>query len=242
MDLSIVIPAFNERTKIATDVAAAGEFLQQEGLNGEIIVVDDGSSDDTAGNARNVILPARQTLKVIRYNTNRGKGAAVRTGIIETTGEYIMFVDSGLCIPYDQTKRGLSLLREDRCELAHASRRLPESVIVRPQVWYRRLLSRLFYRTIRLWMRVPRTLTDTQCGFKIYKGEVGRTLYSLCKTDGFMFDIELILLAQRGGFRISEFPVDWTSDPDSRLSLTRTPIRVLRELRSIRTHLKQAGR
>lgn len=234
MDLSIVIPAFEESRKIARDVEAAAAFLKGEGLAGEIIVVDDGSRDDTAAAAKEADIPPDVHLNVIRYDIHRGKGCAVRIGMAASKGEYVMFADSGGCVPYENALRGLEMLKGGSCELAHGSRKLPESRIQRPQAWYRRILSRIFRWVIVRAMKIPAGLTDTQCGFKLYRGDVARTLYSSCITDGFMFDVEIIMRASKANYRIREFPIEWTSDRDSRLSLTRNAGRVLRELLTIR--------
>ena len=242
MDLSIVIPAFEECQKIGRDIEAAASFLEHEGLAGEIIVVDDGSQDDTTAVARRSAVPPDIPVQVVRYDPHRGKGCAVRTGMQRTRGDYVMFADSGNCVPYEHTLRGLELLKSGACELAHGSRKLPESNIERRQVWYRRILSKAFHGAMILGMGLPRNLTDTQCGFKIYRGHVARSLYGQCSTDGFMFDIEIILQAQRQGYRIREFPITWTADPDTRLSVTRTPWGVLTELRAIKGTLAKQAR
>jgi len=234
MDLSIVIPAFNESRKIARDVEAAAAFLKNNNLTGEIVVVDDGSSDNTTAAAEAAIIPSDMLLNVIRYEDNRGKGYAVRTGMAASTGEYTMFADSGNCVPYDTALLGLELLKSGSCELAHGSRKMPGSVIRRPQSCFRRLMSRFFRLLMVLFMKIPTELTDTQCGFKIYKGDVAWELYGACTTDGFIFDIEIILRACRAGYRIREFPLEWTSDRDSRLAPTRNAGRMLRELLAIR--------
>ncbi len=238
MDLSIVIPAFEESQKIGRDIEEAAAFLERQGLAGEIIVVDDGSRDDTAAAAGGVDTPQDIPVEVIRYGVHRGKGYAIRTGMQRTRGDYVMFADSGNCVPYDDTLGGLQLLKSGACELAHGSRKLPESTIERRQVWYRRILSKVFHWAMILGMGLPRRLTDTQCGFKIYRGDVARTLYGLCTTDGFMFDIEIILRARQQGHRIREFPITWTADPDTRLSVTRTPRTILTELRAIKRALR----
>lgn len=238
MDLSIVIPAFEEGKKIARDVKAAAEFLQANSLVGEIIVVDDGSEDNTAQVARSVSIPKEIGHHVIRYEEHSGKGCAVRTGIGASTGEYVMFADCGLCIPYGNALQGLELLQAGRCDIAHGSRRMIESDILRDQPWHRRLFSRMFKATVRMLLGVPRRLTDTQCGFKMYRGDVARELYAACVTDGFLFDIEIVLRAIRKNLQIEEFPVEWACDPDSRLSVTRTPWPVLAELRSLRRAMK----
>jgi dolichyl-phosphate beta-glucosyltransferase len=230
MDLSIVIPAFEEGHKIARDVAAAGQFLKDNSLSGEILVVDDGSTDNTAQAARDVPVPAGVAHRVIRYEMHRGKGCGVRTGMTQTTGTYAMFADCGLCIPYGNMLAGLKMLQSGTCDIAHGSRRHLQSAILKGQPWHRRLISRSFKATVRTMLGVPRALTDTQCGFKVYRGEVARELYRQCVTDGFMFDIEIILRAGKKGYRIGEFPVQWVCDRDSRLSVTRTPWPVLAEL------------
>lgn len=239
MQLSIVIPTYNESTKIARDISAAADFLQHAALRGEIIVVDDGSEDHTADFAERVVLPNAIVLRVLRNPQHRGKGFAVRTGMLQACGDYVMFADSGLPVPYENALRGLALLQNGTCDLAHASRRLPESRIHRPQPWQRRWFSALFRWVIVYFLKVPSRLTDTQCGFKIYRGEVARALFGKCFTAGFMFDIEIIMRALQHDYRIAEFPVEWTCDPDSRLSVTRSPRRILQELLALWRHFRR---
>lgn len=241
MDLSIVIPAFEESRKVARDIEAAAAFLQAGKLAGEVIVVDDGSRDATAEAARAVRMPSAVKLNVIRNDQHHGKGCAVRTGMNTSCGKYAMFADCGLCIPYTNALQGLEMLRTGICDIAHGSRRHAASDILRAQPWHRRMLSNAFKSTVRMLLRVPPELTDTQCGFKMYRGDVARELYKQCTTDGFMFDIEIILRAAKRGYRIGEFPVEWTCDPDSRLSVARTPWPVLWEMRRIRRAMSNSN-
>lgn len=267
MDISIVIPAYEESKKITRDIEEAAAFLEAHKFTGQIIVVDDGSRDNTTDMAKNArpdarysILDARQEsriesrctsgessieqpesrirLEVIRYEKHRGKGYAVRTGIKESTGKYVMFADSGSCVPYEDTLRGLELLKSDACDIAHGSRKMRGCRIEKTQSLYRRICSRIFHWFVIHDMKIPAEFTDTQCGFKMYKGDVARHLYGEAITDGFSFDIEIIMRAQKEGYRIKEFPIDWTCDRDSRLSPTRSSWHVLSELLRIRRTLR----
>jgi dolichyl-phosphate beta-glucosyltransferase len=241
VDLSIVIPVFDESGKIGRDIEAASEFLAGNNLKGEIIVVDDGSADGTSEAAKKAgeHLPGGVLLRVIRYAEHKGKGYAVRTGMKATSGEYVMFADSGCCVPYGNVLLGLEMLKGGSCDIAHGSRKLLESDIQKDQPWYRRISARLFKWALNRILTMPPGITDSQCGFKVYRGDVARKLYGECISDGFMFDIEIILRAQKEGYRIKEFPVEWVCDLDSRLSVTRAPWPVLSELITIKRTLKR---
>ena len=246
LDLSIVIPAFNEHHKVPRDVEAASHFLRDERLRGEIIVSDDGSEDGTAEAARRAgeELPAELRdsvmVRVIVAPENRGKGAAVRAGVLASRGRYVMFADSGVCIPFEQTLRGLELIRSGQCKIAHASRKRVDSVITNPQPWHRRVFSRMFRTAVNTFVGLPYRLTDTQCGFKVYDGEVARALYGQCIDDGFLFDLETILRASHLGYRIAEFPVTWSCDPDTRLNPAKQAIRTFPELIKIKRAIQKS--
>ncbi len=230
MDLSIVIPAFNESKKIAGDIKAAADFLNSQHLTGEVIIVDDGSEDTTSQIAKNTKVPLGVTLNVIRYEHHRGKGYAVRTGIRQSTGQFVMFADSGSCVPYEDTLRGLEFIRKGLCDIAHGSRKMIDCYIEKNQSLYRRICAKLFHWFIIHYMGISSEYTDTQCGFKVYRGDVARSLYSNAFTDGFAFDIEIILRAQQEGYKINEFPLNWSCDRDSRLSPSRSLFQILKEL------------
>ena len=237
MDISIVIPVFEESKKIASDINAASQFLQNNNLTGEIIIADDGSKDGSAEVAQGTPVPPKVTLKVVRSENNRGKGHAVKSGITQSSGQYVMFADCGCCVSYSHILDGLKLLRNRFCDIAHASRKLAKSKIHRHQLLRRRICSTLFRQVMIYFMKMPHEITDSQCGFKIYNGDIARNLYSKCITDGFMFDIEIILRAKKQNHRIIEFPIEWTCDRDSRLSMSRSFFSVLRELLAIKRAL-----
>ena len=232
--MSIVIPVFNESRKVAQDIKEAESFLISNHLEGEIIVVDDGSKDNTAIVAEKTEIRPEIILKVKRYKLHHGKGYAVRTGMNISRGDYVMFADSGSCVPYENTLHGLNLIQNGECDIAHGSRKLQASSIQSRQNWYRRCCSRFFRWVMTYGMRIPCELTDTQCGFKIYRGDVARRLYGQCVIDGFSFDVEIILRSQKQGYRIKEFPIEWVCDPDSRTSPVRNSWRILRELITIK--------
>jgi cellulose synthase/poly-beta-1,6-N-acetylglucosamine synthase-like glycosyltransferase len=129
MDISIVIPVFNESKKIGADIKTASVFLESEHLTREIIAVDDGSDDGTSEAAKNVTTPAEINLEVIRYDGHQGKGYAVRTGIKKTSGDYVMFADSGCCVPYGYVPDGTKLLKSGAYDIVHGSKKLRESKV-----------------------------------------------------------------------------------------------------------------
>jgi dolichyl-phosphate beta-glucosyltransferase len=158
----------------------------------------------------------------------------VRTGILASRGEYVLFADSGQTVPFRNALAGLRLIRDEGAHLAHGSRDLPGSTIRRQRDWDRKIISRLYHSLALRWLHIPRSLTDTQCGFKIYRGDIARELYSASTLDGFMFDVEIILLALRRGLCIEEFPVEWTCDRDSRLTVRGSAKEILRDLLYLR--------
>jgi hypothetical protein len=150
-----------------------------------------------------------------------------------------MFADSGCCVPYENALCGLEVIKGGFCEIAHGSRKLESSKINNGQTLHRRVYSWIFRKVVGWYMRIPEELTDTQCGFKVYHGDVGRKLYGESVSDGFMFDVEIICRALKKGYRIREFAIEWTCDCDSRLSVRRNFFQLYSELRNIKKMLKR---
>jgi dolichyl-phosphate beta-glucosyltransferase len=234
VDISIVIPALNEAGKIGGDVRAAASFLAREGFSGEVIVVDDGSSDGTAEVAEGADVESGIGKNVIRLETNRGKGFALKTGIAASCGEVVIFADSGTCVPYTDALPVIRRIREGGLDIGLGSRRHRETVILRDRSLKRRFLSRIFHAAAVLAAGLPRRIKDSQCGFKIYRGDVARRLFAECGTHGYLFELEIISRALKLGYRVEEFPIHWTCDLDSRLRPGTDAPRVLKELRRLR--------
>jgi len=227
MKLSIIIPAYNEEKKIEKDILLADKFFTEQNLSGEIIVVDDGSCDATFQKANDARERISISLSVLKNEKNWGKGYAVKRGMLEASGEYIAYCDAGATVPLNNLLIGLNLLMNYECDIAHGSRLLPDSIIKISQEKDRKLTSSVIRFLATKFLGVPKHLTDTQCGFKIYKSEAAKKLFSELRTIGFMFEVENILRAEKYKYQIKEFPVEWSCDRDSRITFLKTPWRVL---------------
>ncbi len=215
-DFSVVIPAFNEARKIEGDLRAVARYVRERGLDSEIIVVDDGSDDATAAIAQDLRREIPE-MQVLAYRPNRGKGYALRAGVAATRGRIVMFADAGLCVPYEDADAGVALLQEG-VDIAVGSRRVGGARVVQAQPLHRRLGSQAFWLIVKASFPLPPALGDTQCGFKLFRGEVARALYARCITDRMMIDIDMLSRARRTGYTVAEFPVHWTNDPDTRFA------------------------
>lgn len=209
--LSVVIPAYNEAKRIERTLAGATEYLDTRGIGYEILVVDDGSTDDTPGvatawaTARNV----SESVRVLRYEANRGKGYAVRHGILRANGEQILFMDADLATPIEELVKLEAVIASDPDATVYAigSRDIRGKDLLVRQPWYREKLGRLFNNVVQL-LATP-GIVDTQCGFKLLPRDAARSLFSRCTLDGFSFDVEAIFVARRLGYRVIEVPVRW---------------------------------
>ncbi len=209
--LSVVIPAYNESQRIERTLAGTKGFLDTRGIGYEILVVDDGSSDGTPGvvTAWAVANNASSLVRVLGYDANRGKGYAVRHGILRAGGERILFMDADLATPIEELTKLEAGIDVDPDNIVYAigSRDIRGKDLLVRQPWYREKLGRLFNNVVQL-VATP-GVVDTQCGFKLLPREAARSLFSRCTLDGFSFDVEAIFVARRLGYRVVEVPVRW---------------------------------
>lgn len=228
--LTVVIPAYNEAARIGDTLARIGEYLTQRPYASAVIVVDDGSTDGTADIAEQASVSVPIT--VLRYMPNRGKGYAVRYGMLRAAGRYVLFSDADLATPIEEVER-LFPEMEKGAEIAIGSRDVPGSRLERRQSPLRELGGKLFNRFVRL-LAVP-GIRDTQCGFKLFTASAAASVFALCTIDNFSFDVEVLYLARRLGYRIAEVPIRWRHQEGSKVRLWRDAPRMLLTLLRIRT-------
>ena len=227
-ELSVVIPAFNEAERLPPTLTRIHDYLMDnpDWLPAEILVVDDGSVDDTVGAAQAVDLGGGPGLEILVHDTNRGKGAAVRTGFARSSGRWVLLTDADLSAPIAELPK---LARAAAAGgVAVGSRSVKRQLIENPQPWYRDLMGRTFNFAVRSLGLA--TIGDTQCGFKLFPGDLARMLASVQRLDGFAFDVELLVLARKWGFPVHEVAVRWQHVEASRVQALRHSSQMLRDV------------
>jgi len=210
--ISIVIPAYNEAHLIAKTLVSLDHYLSEADKPYELIVVDDGSRDDTVDVVKKFkdIVP---NLSLIEHERNMGKGAAVRTGMLAAVGKYKLFLDADHSTSIDHLDQALPLLRE--YDVVIGSRAVEGAVLEVPQNWRKRTVGAFGNLLVRILL-VP-GIKDTQCGFKVFKGEVAQALFSNQRVDGWAFDMEILAISRQLRHKVREVPVRWVNGPKSRV-------------------------
>jgi dolichyl-phosphate beta-glucosyltransferase len=231
--LSIVVPAYNEAARLVTTLPAIIDYLGAARPGSELIVVDDGSIDETAVLTERTFADAtRIEARLIRLEKNRGKGHAVRTGLLHAKANVAIFSDADLSTPITETPKLAEPIENGECDLTFGSRALNRALIGVHQPWRREQGGRVFNLIVRLATGLP--FWDTQCGFKAFRMSVCRPLIEAGTIDRFGFDVELIYLAHLAQLRLREIPVRWDHSPDSRVAVLRDSFRMVDEVRRIR--------
>ena len=235
--LTIVVPAYNESARLGKTLITILDYLNQNNSSSELIVVDDGSSDDTSAVAEKALAnPGAVSARVIRYEPNRGKGFAIRTGLLAALADVALFSDADLSTPITETPKLVEPITSGRADLTFGSRALDRSLIGVHQSWRREQGGRVFNLLVRIATGLP--FWDTQCGFKAFRMSVCRPLIEAAQIDRFGFDVELIYLAHLAKLRLGEMPVRWDhvggGALDSSSNYSRDTLRMINEVRRIR--------
>ena len=232
-DLSVIVPAFNEEARLEAPLREAAAYFRARGRRVELIAVDDGSRDGTSALVRRLSDEIPE-LRLIRLPQNCGKGYAVRTGVVNARGRLVLFADADGATPIGEVERLEAALR-DGADVAIGSRALAaDGVRVKARA-HRRLMGRTFHLLTRLL--AVRGYHDTQCGFKLFRAAAAHDLFTRLRMDRYAFDVELLLMAGRRGWRVAEVPVNWEHRPGSRVNLVTDSARMLADLVAIRGNL-----
>jgi len=232
---SVVIPCYNEAARIGSTIRATIEYLQSNSPESELIVVNDGSTDETSIIAHKSLGNATIPTQLLENFPNRGKGHAVRKGLLAAQRPIGLFFDADLSTPLSQVPKVIEPLAIGDVDLAFGSRALERNLIGRHQPWLREQGGRVFNLLVRLTSGLP--FWDTQCGFKAFRLDVCRPILKTARLDGFAFDVELLVLAWRAGLRLREIPVRWNHAEGSKVRFLHDSLRMLREVTALRARL-----
>ena len=215
MNLSIIIPAYNEEKRLGRTLEEIRTYFQDKDCVYEVIIVDDGSSDNTTFVASDSLLAKESKLKVVKNEINRGKGFSVRRGMADAIGELILFSDADLSTPIEEIEK-LNLHLLNGFDAAIGSRSIQGSQVKEPQPKYRVLMGKTFNLMVRAF--VLKGFIDTQCGFKLFKKKCIENILPKMKINGFSFDVEMLYIATSNGYKIKEVPVVWIDSKGSKVN------------------------
>jgi len=227
---SIILPVFNERERIGPSLERVLAFVRQQGWNVEIIVVNDGSRDDTLDIVRRLMAQAPE-IRLLENPGNRGKGYSVRNGMLQALGEVVMFTDSDLSAPIEEAELLFAAIALG-ADIALGSRWLEKGRQTHRQPLYRQFFGRCFNAVTRAVMGLR--FADTQCGFKAFTREAAQTVFQLQTIEGWGFDPEILFIALKRGYKVVEVPVSWAHDERTRMSYLKDGVKMLEDIAIIR--------
>jgi dolichyl-phosphate beta-glucosyltransferase len=229
---SVVIPSYNEAARIGDTVRATLDYLAAQNPDAELVLVNDGSTDSTSTIVREALTDAKIQTQLLENFPNRGKGAAVRTGLLAATKPIGLFFDADLSTPLSEIPKVIEPIANGDVDLAFGSRALDRKLIGVHQPWRREQAGRVFNLIVRIATGMP--FWDTQCGFKAFRLDVCRPILERAHTIGFAFDVELLFLAWRAGLRLREVPVRWNHAEGSKVRVIHDSLAMLREVIALR--------
>src|SRR3954470_13776127 len=229
---TVTIPCYNEAARIGHTVRASLDYLTRECPDAELVVVNDGSTDTTPTIVREALAGAKIQTRLLENFPNRGKGAAVRTGLLAATKPISLFLDADLSTPLSEIPQVIAPIANGDVDLAFGSRALDRKLIGVHQPWRREQAGRVFNFIVQLATGMP--FWDTQCGFKAFRLDVCRPVLEKAHTIGFAFDVELLFTAYRAGLRLREVPVRWNHSEGSKVRVIHDSLAMLREVIALR--------
>jgi len=232
---SVVIPCFYEAARIGQTLRLTLEYLVTHAPESELIVVNDGSTDTTGTETREGFDETKIETRLLENFPNRGKGAAVREGLLAAQKPIGLFFDADLSTPLDEIPKVIEPIANGDLDIAFGSRALDRSLIGIRQPWRREYGGRVFNFLVRIVTGLP--FWDTQCGFKAFRLDICRPILEAARIDGFAFDVELLVLARRAGLRIREIPVHWNHAEGSKVRFLHDGVQMLREVIAARNRL-----
>ncbi len=228
--LTIIIPAYNEAERIVESLSAIKSYMEKQTYSINVVLVDDGSTDNTF-DICTTFAEQNQWLNVLSYKNNEGKGYAVRKGMLYNAADFLLFCDADMSTPLEELDQFWDYINQG-ADIVIASRPLPGSSLVKRQPIYREMAGRLLNKYIQI-VAVP-GIQDTQCGFKLFKREAAVNVFNKCVINGFSFDIEVLHLSQKLGYKIKEAPVHWYHKSGSKVHLLQDGLRLLYDTIKIR--------
>ncbi|MCI0407119.1 MAG: glycosyltransferase family 2 protein [Acidobacteria bacterium] len=227
LELSIIIPAYNEEARIAPTLQAIAAFLHSSRIPAEVLVVDDGSNDGTARCVEDMAKSV-PLLRLIHNPGNRGKGYSIRHGFAESRGRRVLLTDADLSTPIEEIHKLLPFLVDKGFGGAIGSRAVDSSTVEVPQGWLRRTMGKTFNLLVRMLTGLP--FRDTQCGFKLLDREAFLPIFRVARVDRFSYDVEILMLAVRRGIGIAEIPVIWRNSPQSKVNFASDSLQMLGDI------------
>ena len=229
--LSIIIPSYNEELRLPASLGLIADYINKSGRDTEVLVVDDGSTDQTAAVAEKFRARIRQ-LRIVQNGENRGKGYSVRHGMTEARGDIVLFTDADLSAPIEEADKLIAAIETETYDVAIGSRALDRNLTTVHESGFREFAGIIFNKIVRAVLWLP--FVDTQCGFKAFRRERCKIIFEQQRIERFGFDPELLYLARHHGLKSVEIPVRWAHSPATKVNMLRDSVQMFLDVFTIR--------